>query len=212
LIEEAYEVADAIASKDMAALVGELGDLQLQVVYHAQMADEVGAFDLTRVIEGIADKMVRRHPHVFGDHESSPGWESIKATERAAEGQKSALDGVAGALPALTRAHKIQKRAARTGFDWPDADGPLAKVDEEINELEMAENPAEIVDEMGDLLFATVNWARHLEVDPEAALRAATAKFERRFKAMEASAGAEFDALSLDEKEQLWTEAKKKIG
>src|SRR5688572_3227207 len=169
-IEEAYEVADAIQRDDMAALKDELGDLQLQVVYHARMAEERGAFALDQVIAAICDKMVRRHPHVFGDSES-PGWESLKAAERADHPDDSALAGVALALPALLRAEKLQRRAARTGFDWPDASGPRAKIDEEVAEVEAETDPDAREDEIGDLLFAVVNWARHLGVDPEAALR-----------------------------------------
>ncbi|PTQ10254.1 nucleoside triphosphate pyrophosphohydrolase [Sphingomonas oleivorans] len=208
-IEEAYEVADAIERDDMAALKDELGDLQLQVVFHARMAEERGAFALPDVIRSICDKMERRHPHVFGDG-TNPGWESIKAQERAdREPDPSALAGVASALPALLRAEKLQKRAARTGFDWPDATGARAKVVEEIDEVDTAASEAERIEEIGDLLFAVVNWARHLGIDPEAALRQANAKFERRFRAMEASAGNGFAALPLDEKESLWQQAKR---
>ena len=208
-IEEAYEVADAIARNDMADLKDELGDLLLQVVFHSRMAEEAGLFALPDVVAAISDKMERRHPHVFGD---SPGghaqhWERLKADEREAKGDSGALDGVAIGLPALLRAEKLQKRAARTGFDWPDADGPRAKVIEEIAEIDAA-SPAEREEEIGDLLFAVVNWARHLGVDAEAALRAANAKFERRFKAMEAEAGDAFVGLDLDAKEALWRGAK----
>jgi ATP diphosphatase len=207
-IEEAYEVADAIARDDMAALVDELGDLQLQVVYHAQMAAERGAFDLADVLASICDKMVRRHPHVFGDGDS-PGWEAIKAAERAGKAEDaSALAGVAIALPALLRADKLQKRAAQTGFDWRDPDGPLDKIFEEIAEVKSAPDDAARAEEMGDLLFAVVNWARHLGIDPEAALRTANAKFERRFRAMEAVAGDAFAGLSLAEKDALWERVK----
>jgi len=209
-IEEAYEVADAIARNDMADLKDELGDLLLQVVFHSRMAEEAGLFALPDVVAAISDKMERRHPHVFGN---SPGghaqhWERLKADERAAKGDAGALDGVAIGLPALLRAEKLQKRAARTGFDWPDASGPRAKVDEEIAEIEAA-SPAEREEEIGDLLFAVVNWARHLGVDAEAALRAANAKFERRFKAMEAEAGDAFVELDLEAKEELWLAAKR---
>ncbi|MBC2777823.1 nucleoside triphosphate pyrophosphohydrolase [Parasphingopyxis marina] len=207
-IEEAYEVADAIERDDMAALKDELGDLQFQVVFHARMAQESGDFTLADVIEGVADKMVRRHPHVFGDGDAGPGWEAMKAAERARKGDESALDGVAKALPALLRAEKLQKRAARTGFDWPDAAGPKAKIAEELAELESAKNEVERIEEMGDFLFAAVNLARHLGIDPEAALRAANGKFERRFRSMEDRAGASFSALSLDEMEYLWEQAK----
>ncbi len=202
-IEESYEVADAIARDDMAALCDELGDLQLQVVYHAQIAAERGAFDLDDVLRAISDKMIRRHPHVFGDTPSD-GWETIKARERPAGG---ALDGVARALPALLRAEKLQRRAARTGFDWPDPTGPRQKVVEELSEVEQADDPARAA-ELGDLLFAVVNWARHLGIDPEAALRDACDKFERRFAAMEALAGGEFPALDLAAKDRLWDQVK----
>ena len=203
-IEEAYEVADAIARDDMLALKDELGDLQLQVVFHARMAEEAGHFDLDDVLAAISDKMERRHPHIFGDAEHSPGWENIKAGERAAKADGSALSGVALALPALLRAEKLQKRAARVGFDWPDAEGPRGKVIEEIAEVDA--DPS--VEEIGDLLFATVNWARHLGIDPEAALRHANEKFERRFRLMETYAGDDFPKLTLDEKEALWQRVK----
>ncbi len=213
-IEEAHEVADAIARGDMADLRGELGDLQLQIVFHARMAEEAGHFRLADVIADISDKMVRRHPHVFDDTAQSDGstaqisWEEIKATERASRQEHGALAGVALGLPALMRAEKLQKRAARTGFDWPDASGPRAKVAEEIAELETAPDDSARTEEFGDLLFAMVNWARHLGIDAEAALRAANAKFERRFAAMEADAGDRFAQFSLDEKEALWQAAK----
>jgi len=204
-IEEAYEVADACQRRDMDALKDELGDLQLQVVYHARMAEEAGHFALDDVIATICDKMERRHPHIFGSDDATPGWEAIKATERSANPDSSALAGVTLALPALMRAEKLQKRAARAGFDWPDPSGPRAKILEE-----MAEVDAEpCLEEIGDLLFAVVNWARHLAFDPEVALRAANDKFERRFRTMENIAGPDFAALSLDEKEVLWNEAKK---
>jgi ATP diphosphatase len=208
-IEEAYEVADACARDDMASLKDELGDLQLQVVYHARMAEERGAFTLDDVIAAICDKMVRRHPHVF-DGVESPGWETLKAAERAEHADGSALAGVALALPALLRAEKLQRRAAHTGFDWPDASGPRAKNDEEIAEVEAESDPDALEDEIGDLLFAVVNWAWHLGINPEAALRRANAKFEGRFRAMEAMAGDAFAALSLEEKEALWAGAKSK--
>jgi ATP diphosphatase len=204
-IEEAYEVADAIERADMADLKDELGDLLLQVVFHARMAEEAGDFALNDVVTAICDKMERRHPHIFGDAAEGGHylWEHIKAAERGAKGAESALDGVAIGLPALLRAEKLQKRAARTGFDWPDASGPRAKIDEELAEVETATSDAEREEEVGDLLFAVVNWARKLSIDPEAALRAANAKFERRFKAMEA-ADAKFSERSLDEQEALW--------
>ncbi len=205
-IEEAYEVADAIERNDMASLVDELGDLQLQVVFHAQMASEDGHFTLDDVLTGIADKLERRHPHIFGDAAASPGWEAIKAQERARKEDTSALAGVALGLPALERALKLQKRAARTGFDWPDAAGARAKVTEELAELDAEDDPERQADELGDLLFAVVNLARKLEIPPEAALRAANSKFERRFRSIETAPG--FDDLSLDEKEALWVAAK----
>lgn len=209
-IEEAHEVADAIERNDMAALRDELGDLALQVVFHARMAEEAGHFALADVLNVISDKMERRHPHVFGDGSGGQeGWETIKAAERDAKGERGTLDGVALSLPALMRAEKLQKRAARTGFDWPDATGPRAKIDEEIAEVEAAGDD-ERAGEVGDLLFSVVNWARHLGVDPEAALRSANAKFERRFRTMEAIAGDGFAALSLDEKEVLWQTVKRR--
>ena len=206
-IEEAYEVADAIARGDMDALKDELGDLQLQVVFHARIAEEAGAFTLEEVIAAIAAKMVRRHPHVFAGSES-PGWEAIKAQERAADPDRSALAGVALALPALSRAEKLQLRAARTGFDWPDVAGPRGKVAEEVVEIDEAATDAERHEEIGDLLFSVVNWARHLGIDPEAALRDASAKFERRFRSMEAMAGDAFADLSKGQQEDLWRAVK----
>ncbi|MFW2830178.1 nucleoside triphosphate pyrophosphohydrolase [Sphingomonas sp. ID0503] len=207
-IEEAYEVADAIARGDMADLKGELGDLQLQVVFHARMAEEIGAFTFDDVVSAISDKMERRHPHVFGDG-ASPGWEEIKAQERADGADSSALAGVAVALPALMRAEKLQKRAARAGFDWPDASGPLDKIAEELAEVAAAGTDAERKEEIGDLIFAVVNYARHLGIDPEEALRCANEKFATRFRAMEAMS-ADFPRLSMDEKEALWVRAKGK--
>lgn len=202
-IEEAYEVADAIARDDVDALKEELGDLLFQVVLHARIAEQAGQFSLDDVAMAIADKMERRHPHLFGEATVRPDWEGMKAAERAGT---SALDGVALALPALMRAEKLQKRAARTGFDWPDADGPRAKIVEELDEIADAKTADAREDEVGDLLFATVNLARHLKVDPEVALRRANTKFERRFRAIETTTG--FAALSLDEKEALWTAVK----
>lgn len=205
-VEEAYEVADAIERDDMADLADELGDLQLQVVFHAQIATEAGYFTLDDVIGRICDKLERRHPHIFGNAPESPGWEALKAAERSANPDQSALAGVAKSLPALERANKLQKRAARTGFDWPDASGARTKVVEELAELDAETGQAEREEELGDLLFAVVNLARKLNIEPEAALRAANAKFERRFRAIETAPG--FDALSLDEKEQFWIAAK----
>lgn len=203
-VEEAYEVADAIARDDLGDLKDELGDLLFQVVLHARIAEQMGAFALGDVATAIADKMERRHPHLFGDAGARPDWEALKAAERPATA--SALDGVALALPALMRAEKLQKRAARTGFDWPDSAGPRAKIDEELLEIEAATTDAERTDEVGDLLFAVVNYARHLSVDPEVALRGASAKFERRFRAIETEPG--FVALSIDAKEALWSSVK----
>lgn len=207
-IEEAYEVADAIGRDDMAALADELGDLQLQVVFHAQMAEEAGHFQLDDILEGVCDKLERRHPHIFGNAERSPGWEEIKAAERAADDDTSALAGIAITLPALLRAAKLQKRAARTGFDWPDAAGPRAKIVEELEELDAESDPVRQEEELGDLLFAVVNLARHLRIDPEDALRKANRKFERRFRLIETEPG--FSDLSLEQKEALWAGAKRR--
>ncbi len=213
-IEEAYEVADAIERRDWADLKDELGDLLLQVVFHSRMAQEAGLFDLDDVAAVISDKMERRHPHIFGDRADGGHhlWEEIKAEERAAKGDDGkaagALDGVALGLPALLRAEKLQKRAARTGFDWPDSSGPRAKIDEEIAEIESTADADQREEEIGDLLFSVVNWARHLGVDPEAALRRANAKFEGRFRVMETAAGSAFEGLSLEEKELRWQSAK----
>ncbi len=209
-IEEAYEVADAIAHDDMQALRDELGDLQLQVVFHAAIAEARGAFTLEQVIAGICDKMERRHPHIFGEADETIGWEAIKAGERAGRADASALAGVASALPALMRAEKLQRRAARVGFDWPDAAGPRSKIAEEIAEVETATEPSRIEEEIGDLLFSVVNWARHLGVDPEVALRHANAKFERRFRTIETASG--FRELPLEDKEALWRAAKAQTG
>jgi ATP diphosphatase len=207
-IEEAYEVADAIARNDAADLKDELGDLLLQVVFHSRIAEEAGAFTLADVVASISDKMERRHPHIFGDAMQSPGWENLKAAERSGKADASALAGVAVGLPALMRAVKLQKRAARVGFDWPDDAGPRAKLHEEIEEVAAATGD-EIEDEIGDLLFSAVNWARHLGVDPEAALRRGNAKFERRFRGMETLAGDHFASLSLADKEALWQQVKR---
>jgi ATP diphosphatase len=207
-IEEAYEVAEAIARDDMASLADELGDLQLQVVFHSQMAEEAGHFTLDDVLGAICDKMERRHPHLFGDaeHGGHHLWEEIKASERQESADASALAGVALALPALERAQKLQRRAARTGFDWPDASGARAKIDEELAELEAESEQGAREEELGDLLFAVVNLARFLNIDAEEALRKANRKFERRFRAIEATPG--FSDLTLDEMEALWTRAK----
>jgi ATP diphosphatase len=225
-IEEAYEVADAIARGDLAHLEDELGDLLLQVVYHAQMAKEAGLFDFDQVAGAIADKMVRRHPHVFGSAEvesaraQSRAWEAVKAAERgskaeAAHVRHGTLDDVPLVLPALVRAAKLQRRAARVGFDWPEPLQVLDKIEEEVaelrSELKGQANAGQLSDEIGDLLFAVVNLARHLEVDGEAALRQANAKFERRFRAIEdglCARGRRLEDASLDEMEALWQQAK----
>lgn len=227
-IEEAYEVAEAITLGDMNALRDELGDLLLQVVYHARMAEEDGAFAFEDVARGIAEKMIRRHPHVFAgasveDAEAqTAAWETQKAAERAAKAEAegralSVLDGVSDALPALMRSVKLQKRAVRAGFDWPTTAGVFDKIDEELTELraEITGGPGDdadrIEDEMGDLLFTVVNLARHLGVDPETALRRCNAKFERRFRFMERALAAEgkaVDTTELAEMERHWRRAK----
>ena len=210
-IEEAYEVADAIRRGDMHDLKDELGDLQLQVVYHSRIAEENGAFSIDDVITAISAKMVRRHPHIFGDEAHSPGWEALKAAERGEREDQSALAHVALALPALKRAEKLQRRAARVGFDWPDASGPRAKIDEELAEIARAETPEERAAELGDLLFSVLNYARHLDVDPEAALRDAADRFERRFRKVEQMAERPLDTMNIDELEALWERAKRKL-
>ncbi|GAA4008769.1 nucleoside triphosphate pyrophosphohydrolase [Sphingomonas humi] len=205
-IEEAYEVADAIQRNDLAELKDELGDLALQIVFHAQMAAEAGHFTLSDVLEGICDKMERRHPHIFGDDPTGGHhrWEEIKAAERAAKADDtSVLAGIALALPSLERAVKLQKRAARTGFDWPDVSGPRDKIFEELEEIFTAETDEQREEEVGDLLFAVANLARFLKINPEEALRKGNAKFERRFRAIESVPG--FSDMSLDEQEWLWT-------
>jgi ATP diphosphatase len=178
------------------------------------MAQEAGAFDFDDVATGIGDKMERRHPHIFGNQANGGHhlWEEVKAQERAAKGHANALDGVAIGLPALTRAEKIQKRAARVGFDWPDASGPRAKIHEELAEAEAAETADERAAEIGDLLFAVTNYARHHQVDPEQALRAATARFEQRFRLVEASAGAPLAGMDIEQLEALWQRAKAQLA
>ncbi len=214
-IEEAYEVADAIAKGDHEGLRGELGDLLLQAVYHARIAEEAGLWDFGDVARGIADKMVARHPHVFGNAEArsaseqTQAWEAQKARERGGR----TLDGVALALPALKRAEKLQARAARVGFDWPSAEPVLAKIAEEAREVWEArtEGPARVEEEMGDLLFVVANLSRHLGVAPEAALRAACAQFERRFAAVEdrlAERGRKPAESTLEEMDALWDEVR----
>jgi ATP diphosphatase len=225
-IEEAYEVADAIERRDMAALKDELGDLLFQVVFHAQMAREAGSFDFADVAAGIAEKMIRRHPHVFGDvsietaDAQTKAWEAHKEDERRAKAQAdsrplSVLDGVAVGLPALMRAQKLQRRAARVGFDWNKVLDVFLKIDEELNEikeeLRQTKSPERLQDEVGDLLFAVVNLARHLNVDPEAALRHANGKFERRFRLVEdrlARTGRTPADANLKELESLWQQVK----
>ena len=214
-IEEAYEVADAIGRRDFAELRCELGDLLFQVIFHSQMAQEAGYFDLDAVIDGACAKMERRHPHIFGSAERASNadaqkadWEAIKAAERAASGTGSALDGVATALPALMRAEKLQSRAARVGFDWPDAAQVRAKVIEELDEFDTATGDAHRAEEAGDLLFAVANYLRHHGIDAETALRAGNAKFERRFRAMESLAEGAFPALPLAEQDALWSQVK----
>jgi len=231
-IEEAYEVADAIEGGDPVKLRDELGDLLFQVVFHAQMAQERGWFDFAQVASSIHDKLVRRHPHVFGgervadEKELSRNWEEHKARERAASGDEvSVLADVPRGLPALVRAAKLGKRAGRVGFDWPDAHGVRDKVLEELREVDAAVAAADaaagnapavidpaVVEEMGDLLFALANWSRHMRFDAEEALRGANSKFERRFRVMESIArerGMRLDGLSAESWEALWQEAKK---
>ncbi len=216
-IEEAYEVADAIERNDMAALKDELGDLLFQAVFHARMAEEEGLFDFADVAQGIAEKMVRRHPHVFGDadmrnaDQQTAAWEEQKAEERAARGHGSLLDDVPAGLPGLTRAVKLQKRAARVGFDWTQAKDVLAKIAEETAELDEAmetKDPDKIEEEFGDLLFVLANLSRHLKIDPESALRRTNEKFIQRFRYIEERLGERLAEASLDEMEALWTEAK----
>jgi len=226
-IEEAYEVADAIEQGDMAALKDELGDLLLQVVFHARMAEEDGLFAFDDVAAAISDKMTSRHPHVFGDRPAATAddvkltWEAQKEAERAAKAGHSdrplsALDGVTAALPALLRAEKLQQRAARVRFDWPGVLPVFEKLEEEVGEIkeviDQGGDPDRLEDEVGDLLFVAVNLARHLKVDPESALRRTNAKFERRFRAMEArlaAAGERAEDQSLDALEELWQAAKR---
>ncbi len=219
-IEEAYEVADAISRKDLASLKDELGDLLLQVVFHARMAEESGHFAFGDVVLTITEKLIRRHPHVFADagdlsaDEVKALWEKIKAEERKQklESAQSILDGVPLALPALTRAEKIQKRAAQAGFDWPDVDGVIDKIREEISELQSATSDEEKAEEFGDLLFSLVNYARRANIDAEAALRGATSKFERRFHGVEhraQKAGTAIEQTPLHVLEDYWQDAKR---
>lgn len=229
-LEEAYEVADAIERQDYHSLREELGDLLLQVVFYSRLAEEQRLFDFHDVAAGISDKLVRRHPHVFGDavyateQERAHAWEAEKARERqekrAASATESALDGIALALPALTRALKLQQRAAKVGFDWPAVEAVRSKVSEELAEVE-AELEAggysreRLTDEIGDLLFSAVNLSRHLQVDPETALRTANRKFEQRFRYIEttlAGRGARPEDCDLDELDRLWLQAKQQLA
>lgn len=221
-IEEAHEVADAIARQAWDELPGELGDLLLQVIFHAQMADEAGMFGFADVVDSISTKMIDRHPHIFGDESRDKSaaqqvrdWEAIKARERAAKAEKGVLDGVALGLPALTRALKLQNRAARVGFDWPGPADVLAKIAEESHELVEAQGHADHAhqtEEFGDLLFVMANLARHLDIDPEEALRMANTKFTRRFRSIEAALAAQGrrpEDSDLAEMDALWNEAKR---
>ena len=219
-IEEAYEVADAIAREDLDRLRDELGDLLFQVVFHARLAEELGRFDFADVARGIHDKLVRRHPHVFSapvsleSAELHRTWEAEKARERAARGASGALSDVPVALPALTRAAKLGRRAARVGFDWADVAGVRRKIDEELAELDRADEHQDaehLAEELGDLLFTIANWARHRDLDPEQALRAAAAKFEQRFERMERQAeheGRALETLTAAQWDELWNAAK----
>ena len=212
-IEEAYEVADAVENGDPEELRQELGDLLFQTVFQSRIAEEAGNFAFDDVARAISDKLEARHPHIFGDEDPSGGmtedrWEALKADERGAKGANSAMDGVAKALPALIRAQKLQKRAARTGFDWPDPSGPKAKVFEEIEELESATSRDHKVEEAGDLLFAAVNLVRAYGITAEDALKAANQKFEARFRKMEELAKGDFETLPIENQEALWQEAK----
>ena len=220
-IEEAYEVADAIERQDWSELESELGDLLLQTVYHTAMGEEDGRFSFQSVVQTISDKMVARHPHVFGEEsrdksaeQQTRDWEAIKAKERAEKSQQGALDGVAVGLPALLRAYKLQKRAARVGFDWPSTDQVIDKIQEEAAELVEARHQftkEEITEEFGDLMFVMANLGRHLGIEPEAALRAANAKFIRRFESVEAKLaeiGKSPHDSDLEEMDRLWDEVK----
>jgi len=224
-VEEAYELADAIRQDDAALVRDELGDVLFQVVFQSRIAEERGLFDFAAVADTISDKLERRHPHVFGEAqvsgvaEQSEAWEAHKAAERREKGQgMGALDGVTLGLPALTRASKLGRRASRVGFDWPELGGVLAKVEEEIAEMRQAAQAGavdEVKEELGDLLFSVVQAARHLGVDPESALRDANAKFERRFRDMEARLDAEGRAVSdatPEQLEALWALAKRDLG
>ena len=219
-IEEAYEVADAIEREDFTALKAELGDLLFQVVFHAEMANEEGLFDLTDVIAELNDKLIRRHPHVFSNNnaisasESLTIWEDIKAEERKNLKYDSLMDDVPRNLPSLTRAKKLQKRAARVGFDWPSSKDVMAKIDEELQELKIeleADNRENISEEIGDILFTLVNLTRHFDLEPEDIMRKSNLKFENRFRAMEDYAkdnNLALDTMSLEELEEIWQKIK----
>jgi len=223
-VEEAYEVADAIAREDFVALKDELGDLLFQVIFHSRMAEEAGLFGFDDVVAAICQKMLRRHPHVFGSAEQraagpvAGGWEAMKTAERQQADDDSAIAAVAKSLPALKRAQKLGKRAGSVGFDWPDRRGVRQKIREELDELEEAvgtREAAAIEAEFGDLLFAVVNLARHLQVDPEKALTSANYKFERRFRDMEnaiKASGKSFAEHTLESLDQEWRAAKKRVG
>ena len=219
VIEECYELIDAIDDQDDQEMQEELGDLLLQVVLHAQMASEEGRFDFDSVAEVISEKLIRRHPHVFGDTKLATSdavlkqWDAIKRREKT--DRESALDGVPRGLPGLAKAQKMQSKAARVGFDWPDAGGPLEKVKEEITELEQAESGEKLAEEIGDLLFSVVNFARKSKLDAEELLQAANRKFSDRFRKMEAlaaSRGLKLASLTLSEMDQLWNEVKQSGG
>jgi tetrapyrrole methylase family protein/MazG family protein len=215
LLEECYELIDAIDDQDDEALLEELGDVLLQIVLHAQMASEEGRFHFDQIADRIADKLVLRHPHVFGDNKLSTSeavlrqWDAIKRSEK--QERKSILDGIPRTLPALIKAQKVQAKAARTGFDWPEAHDVLAKIREEISEIETAKNTSELSEELGDLLFSIVNFARKRSLDAEGLLQTATEKFTQRFRAVEtlaAERGVQLSVLSLPELDQLWDEVK----
>jgi MazG family protein len=219
VIEECYELIDAIDEKDDPGMQEELGDLLLQVVLHAQMASEEGRFDFDSIAEVISEKLIRRHPHVFGDTKLATSdavlkqWDAIKRREKT--DRASALDGVPRGLPALAKAQKIQSKAARVGFDWADAQGALLKVNEEIKELQQADTSEKRAEELGDLLFSVVNFARKSKLDAEDLLQAATSKFSERFRKMEAlakSRGLDFSSLTLSEMDELWDEVKRSAG
>jgi ATP diphosphatase len=222
-LEEAYEVAETIETGDMGELCDELGDLLFQVVFYARLAEEQGLFDFAQVVQGISEKLERRHPHVFGQEQipdakaQSLAWEAHKAQEREAkgEGESGTLDGIAGSLPALVRAIKLQKRAARVGFDWPDITPVFDKVREELDEVEqevhLEDNQDRIEDEIGDLIFACTNLGRLANINPETALRRSNRKFETRFAAMEKVAkerAMDLNKLDLETWDQLWTQVK----